>query len=183
MGRIGEIFKWKNKAGYLDAQTDSKGILISQIAVLTGGFAIPTAKARRAGPGHPQNSNPGTGSAAGLGLAGLGGAVADQLQARADRDGFLSQRFHPADCRVQGGGGFCGEDRRLGFFSFQLCPVLVLQGVDIRLGEAAADNGWMRELGSRLAPGLAGRGRGMARSGTWPPAGPTARISTPNRRG
>ena len=45
MGRIGEIFKWKNKAGYLDAQTDSKGILISQIAVLTGGFAIPTAKA------------------------------------------------------------------------------------------------------------------------------------------
>jgi hypothetical protein len=155
MGRIGEIFKWKNKAGYLDAQTDSKGILISQIAVLTGGFAIPTAKA--GGQGRVIRK---------ILILGLGLLLAwgwPVLAAPLPTIFRLAQTetvFYPKDsirpiaaCKVA---EVFVDHRRLGFFSFQLCPVLVLQGVDIRLGEAAADNGWMRELGSRLAPGLAG---------------------------
>jgi hypothetical protein len=46
------------------------------------------------------------------------------------------------------------DHRRLGFFQIKLLPILVAQGVSIELGEAYADNEWMRELGSNLSPGL-----------------------------
>jgi hypothetical protein len=155
MWRIGETSKWNNKAGDLDAQTDSKGSLASKIAVLTGGFAIPIPTAKAGGPGRAIRK-----------ILGLGLLLASgwPLWAAPLPPNFrLTQTetvFYPKDsiqpiatCKVA---AVFVDHRRLGFFSFQLCPVLVLQGVDIRLGEASADNGWMRELSSRLAPGLAG---------------------------